>query len=249
MERWEGVKCAALLRQPGSESHLRPGQVLRKHQENAPAPRYADNYAATHGRVRAEGARARKRLSSRCRGREPGRPEPRSRALNSLGAEAAARGGARAARGTPPPLRAQAVGASGPRRLSGRIVSGLSALLSCLRLLVPSPLRPRELPATPTAAGPRKRLVFPLLSPGTASSQSFVSPPAPPPPLFSPSRLLSSPPQANMAAAAAAAAAAASARVGDSGSSPPFAATAPNPPRHGHLVRHYGDHPGASREV
>lgn len=54
MERWEGVKCAFLLRQPGSDSHLLPSQVLIKQQENAPAWKYIDNYVATHGRVSAD---------------------------------------------------------------------------------------------------------------------------------------------------------------------------------------------------
>lgn len=53
-ERWEGVKCAFLLRQPGSDSHLLPRQVRMKQPEKAPAPRYTDNYGATHGRVSAE---------------------------------------------------------------------------------------------------------------------------------------------------------------------------------------------------
>lgn len=81
-----------------------------------------------------------KQLNSRCRGWEPGRGNPRSRAFNYLGAEAKARGGERGARGvragweTPRPLGAQAAGASGQRRVSGRIISGFSALLSCLRL-------------------------------------------------------------------------------------------------------------------
>lgn len=149
-----------------------------------------------------------KQLNSRCRGWEPSRGNPRSRAFNYLGAEAKARGGERGARGvragweTPRPLGAQAAGASGQRRVSGRIVSGFSALLSCLRLphaaTFPSP-------PTPTSAGPRKRPGPPFPQPGNgflselclSFSSTFQSQTPQPPPVIAS--------QANMAAAAAAA--------------------------------------------
>lgn len=63
-----------------------------------------------------------------------------------------------------------------------------SALLSGL----PRPSPASQAPAMPNPAGSRKRPAHPFLSPGTASSQRFVSPP----PLLSPkrrSRLQSSP--------------------------------------------------------
>nr|XP_045370114.1 translation initiation factor IF-2-like [Camelus bactrianus] len=95
-----------------------------------------------------------KRLNSRGRGCEPGRGNPRSRAFNSLRAEAQvpaaqpgrrARGaGSSAGQETPRPVGAQGAGASGQPQGLGRIVSGFPALLSRLRLLrlrlpVPSP--------------------------------------------------------------------------------------------------------------
>lgn len=93
-ERWEGVKCAFLLRQPGSDSHLLPRQVLMKQPEKAPACRYTDNYGATHGRVSAEwpargngSARAARAGSRAARSRAQGhltrwepRPQPGARA-------------------------------------------------------------------------------------------------------------------------------------------------------------------------
>lgn len=143
----------------GSDSHSRPSPVLMKQQ--CPGWRYTDNYAATHGRVSAEWP-AGKRLTSRRRGQGPGRPKPRSRAFNSLGAKARSprrHAGVRelGSGRDPPPLGAQAAGASGPQRLSGRIVFAAP---------LPSPPLPAwRGPATPIPAGARKRPVLPLLSP------------------------------------------------------------------------------------
>lgn len=199
-------------------------------------------YVATHGRVPG-GRSGQTALNSRGRGRG----NPRSRAFNSLAAEALARvkepgagswgkGAERGALGPPGarpprPVGAQAAGASGQPRGSGRIVSGFPALLSrLLRLRLPptvsafrSPPRPRELPATPTSAGPRKRPGPSSPQPGNrfllelrlsaSSSSTFQSPTPQPPPVITP--------QANMAAAAAAA----RARAGD-----PRRARPPSPP-------------------
>lgn len=161
-ERWEGVKCAFLLRRPGSDSHLLPRQVLMKQREKAPARRYTDNYGATHGRVSAEwpargngSARAARAGSRAARSRAQGhltrwepRPQPGARA-----------GGAQLRPdGDPTAPGAQAAGASGPQRLSGRIVSSSSAILSCLRLPLPSPASraPRDANSgrSPEEAGP-----------------------------------------------------------------------------------------------
>lgn len=202
---WEGVKSAFLLSQPGSDSHLLPSQVLIKQEENAPAWMYIDNYVATHGRVSSEwrprwsrrGRTARVNSSTRAAGAGSRAAETRAQGhLTSWEPKrkpgAASRGsGALGPGGRPPrPLGAQAAGASGQWRVSGRIVCGSSVLLSCLRLppSPPSPPLRRRLRLVPG-----RGRVLPLLRPGMVSSRSFVSPP---PPLFSPkrrSRLLSSP--------------------------------------------------------
>ncbi|VTJ67364.1 Hypothetical predicted protein [Marmota monax] len=111
----------------------------------------------------------------------------------------------------PRPLRAQAAGTSGQQRRSGRIVSGSSGLLRCLRLpRLRLPL-PSRVPATPTSAGPRKRPGPPSSQPrngslselsvsSSSSSSSTFQFHTPQPPVIAS--------QTNMAAAAAAAAAA-----------------------------------------
>lgn len=209
-ERREGVKCAFLLRQPGSDSHL-PRQVLMQQPEKAAAWTYTDNYGATHGRVSAEwpargngSARAAGAGSRAARSRAQGhltrwepRPQPGARA-----------GGARLRPdGDPTAPGAQAAGASGPQRRSGRIVSSLSAILSCLRLPLPSPASraPRDANSgrSPEEAGPPSPqpgngflselslLLLLLLLHFSAPNVAAAS---------------CHPPQANMAAAAAAAA-------------------------------------------
>lgn len=174
-----------------------PSQVLIKQEANAPAPRYTDNYVATHGRVprraargnssaRAAGAASRA-AETRAQGHltrwEPQRkPGPGSRAANR------GRGEMRRA------------GDPTARRGSGRGRLGAAAGLGAHRLrLLGAPLPPPPPPSPPSpplpglASSPRRRLrlvpgrgrVLPL-SPGRVSSQSSVSPP--PPPLFSPRR-------------------------------------------------------------
>ncbi|CAK6443015.1 unnamed protein product [Pipistrellus nathusii] len=130
-----------------------------------PRRRLTDNYAATHGRVSAEWP-AGERLTSRRRGRGPGRPKPRSRAFNSLGAKArsprrhARTGGSSGRAGThrPSGLRPRA-----PPGRSGSRGASSSRLRSPLRPPLPSPAW--RGPATPTPAGARKRPVLPLLGP------------------------------------------------------------------------------------
>ena len=143
-------------------------------------------YVATHGRVPG-GRSGQTALNSRGRGRG----NPRSRAFNSLAAEALARvrepgagswgkGAERGALGPPGarpprPVGAQAAGASGQPRGSGRIVSGFPALLSRphrLRLPLPSPAsrapRDADFGRTPEEAGSflsSAREPFPLRAP------------------------------------------------------------------------------------
>lgn len=104
-------------------------------------------------------------LTERRRGRGPGRPKPRSRAFNSLGAKARsprqhAGDGSSGRAGThrPSGLRPRA-----PPGRSGSRGASSSRLRSPHRPPLPSPAS--RGPATPTPAGPRKRPVFPILSP------------------------------------------------------------------------------------
>lgn len=158
MERGgRGLNPPSSFPSPGSDSHSLPSQVLIKQEKNAPAWMYTDNYVATHRRASPEWrpscgrapaahpARAPrgKRLNSRRRGREPGRGKPRSRAFNSLRAEAKA-GGGEAGRDThgPSGLRPRAPpGCSGARGASSRAPRRSSAA-SASPATSPSPPSP-----------------------------------------------------------------------------------------------------------
>lgn len=137
-------------------------------------------------------AGAGERLTSRRRGRGPGRPKPRSRAFNSLGAKAEARGGAPETRSSgqagthcPSGLR--------PRAPPGRSGSrGASSPLLRAALLLPPPLPGLASSSDADSGGSPEEAGPPSPQPGTASSQGLFSPP----PLLSPkrsSRLQSSP--------------------------------------------------------
>lgn len=192
-----GVKSAGLLSRPRADSHLLPSQVRIKQEENARVGMYTDNYAATHGRVSGEwrprGGRRRETAHLAPPGLSAGPRKPaRPRASNYSGATARARRGERTARraraapetphgpsGLRPPAPPGSSGSRGASSPASRRSSDASAFHS---------------PPTRTSLLPGRGWVLPLLSPGRVSSQSVVSPP--PPPLFSPqscSRLLSSP--------------------------------------------------------
>lgn len=247
-----GVKCAFLLRQPGSDSHLLPRQVLIK-QQNAPARKHRDNYVATHGRVSADRpARGSGSASAAGAGSRAARSRTQGH-LNSSGAEAEA-WGARGRRG--------ARAGQGPHRPWGSGHGRLRAVatLGAHRLqLVGAPLLPPPSPPLPGLASSPRRRVLPVPGRGWSSLSSARE--------WLPLRALSLLLLLHFSAPNAAAASChrPSSQHGGGGGggsclsaspglgelAPTFTATAPavSSPARGHHVRHYGDHPGASREV
>lgn len=196
---------------------------------------FIDNYVATHRRVSSQCPRAvaGRRQRTLARERRAGDGSTRAAGADSRTAETRAQGhltswepkrkpgavtrgagrrppDAQGGQDTPRPLGAQAAGTSGQQRRSGRIVSGSSGFLSCLRLprhRLPRPRLPlpSRAPATPTSAGPRKRPGPPSSQPrngslselSVSSSSSTFQFHTPQPPVIAS--------QTNMAAAAAAA--------------------------------------------
>lgn len=263
MERGgRGLNPPSSFPSPGNDSHSLPSQVLIKQEKNAPAWMYIDSYVATHRRVSREWQVAADPAAR-------GNGSTRAAGAESRAAESRAQG--HLTRGEPKrKLRAERQGAGRPGHRTAPPGSGRERLQAAAEVpahrlrLLGAPLLPPPPPSPPSPPLPglassgvadfgsspeeagsslaSAREWFPLRAFCLSSSTFQPHTPRPPPVIAS---------QTNMAApAAAAAGAAARARVGNTGRARP--PSQPPPPRslpRGHRMRHYGDHPRASREV